>query len=53
MFRQKKLPLQRREPDAEAVKRTMARPSDRPRWHGSYSTREDKGKSMLEMNGIA
>lgn len=28
-----------------------ARPSDRPRLHGSYSTREDKDNAMLQMNG--
>lgn len=49
--RNKKLPLQRRQPVAEAEKMNTRDPQNRPRLHGSYSTREDKGKSMLEMNG--
>ena len=47
----KELPLQRRQPDAEAVKRTRRDPENRPRWHGSYSTREDRDNAMLQMNG--
>lgn len=47
----KELPLQRRQPDAEAVKRTRRDPENRPRGHGSYSTREDRDNAMLQMNG--